>query len=279
MYALTKTLLLALVLSHCSSSSVPLVDPIPQPLSNGFSVTYIANEGVLISSGQKQVLIDGLFRAYKPDYAFPPPTLLSTLESARAPYNEIDLILVSHLHGDHFHGESVGLHLKNNPNATLVSSAQIVDGVKKEFVGFQEIESRVKQVTPEWKTRIEYKTDGIRVEVLGLRHGGSNFSWIQNLGHVIEIGDKKLLHIGDADMTAENFASFRLHEKGIDIAFIPSWYLLSENGRKLVQEQFAPKHIIAVHVSPDEAKEVAEQIKKTNPEATVFTKILESKSF
>ncbi len=117
------------------------------------------------------------------------------------------------------------------------------------------------------------------MEVLGLRHGGSNFSWIQNLGHVIEIDGKKLLHIGDADMTVENFSSFRLYEKGIDIAFIPFWYLLSENGRKLVREQFAPRHIIAVHVSPNDAKEVAEQIKKTNPEATVFTKILESKSF
>jgi L-ascorbate metabolism protein UlaG (beta-lactamase superfamily) len=278
MFAL-KTLLLALVLSHCSNSEVPRADPVPQPLSAGFNVTYIANEGVLISSGQKQVLIDGLHREYKPDYAFPPPTLLSTLEGARAPYDKIDLVLVSHLHGDHFHGESVGLHLKNNPKATLVSSAQIVDGVKKQFAGFQEIESRVKQVTPEWKTQSEFKTDGISVNILGLRHGSANFSWIQNLGHVIEIGGKKLLHIGDADMTVENFSSFRLHEKGIDIAFIPYWYLLSENGRQLVKEQFAAKHIIAVHVSPKDAKEVTEQIKKTNPDATVFTKTLESKSF
>lgn len=253
--------------------------PLQLPPGNSITVTYIANEGVLITSGDKQVLIDGLHREYKPDYLFPAPALLSALEQAREPYNNVDLVLVSHLHLDHFHPESVGLHLKNNKSAQLISSEQVVSGVKEKFANFAEIEPRVKQVTPEWKSHTTVEPSGIKVKVLGLRHSGSNFTWIQNLGHVIEIGGKKLLHIGDADMSAANFSSFRLHEENIDIALIPYWFLLSERGRTFVTEQFRPKQIIAVHVSPSEAGAVISNFARTSPGTIVFTKSLESKAF
>ena len=90
-------------------------------------ITYIANEGVLISSGGKQVLIDGLHREYGPEYAFLPTAERDKIENAKAPFDAIDLILVSHRHLDHFHPESVGLHLQNSPRAFLVSSQQVVD--------------------------------------------------------------------------------------------------------------------------------------------------------
>ena len=121
--------------------------------------------------------------------------------------------------------------------------------------------------------------DGIKVKFLSLRHGSERFRSIQNMGHLIEIGGVKLLHIGDADMTAENFSAFNLSQENIDIAFIPYWFLLSENGRKLVKEQFNPKKIIAVHIPPDEAEQISAQFNKTNPDVVLFTKILEEMSF
>lgn len=280
MHSLARTFSLALILLFSQCESAPVSTGANQPVTNsGLSVTYIANEGVLISAGGRQVLIDGLHRFYDVAYASPPTPLLTALESAQSPYNKISLVLVSHLHGDHFHPESVGLHLKNNPAAVLVSSEQIVSRVKEQFAGFSEIEKRVTQLTPAWKTKSEFKAEGIRLQVLGLRHSGANFIGIQNLGHLIEIDGKKLLHIGDADMTAENFASFRLQEEGIDVAFIPFWYLQSNSGRTLIRDHIRPKQIIAVHVTPADAESIATQIKQTNPEATVFTRILETKNF
>ena len=277
--ALVVSTLLSWLLLPNSRENAASQKPLQLPSGNSLTVTYIANEGVLISAGDKQVLIDGLHREYKPAYLFPPPELLSALEQARDPYNKINVVLVSHLHLDHFHPESVGLHLKNNKSAQLVSSEQIVNGVKEKFAGFGEIASRVRQVTPEWKSQTPVALDGIKIKILGLRHSGSNFTWIQNLGHVIEIGGKKLLHIGDADMTAENFSSFRLHEENIDIAFIPYWFLLSANGRSLVLDQFRPKQIIAVHVPPAEAETATREITKAIPGTIVFTKVLESRKF
>jgi L-ascorbate metabolism protein UlaG (beta-lactamase superfamily) len=284
MKQMVNILLLALlvVTSLCAPDRVlteKSPDPIPNKNGRGILVTYIANEGVLISSGDKQVLIDGLHREYKPDYAFPPPDLLRSLESSASPYNKIDLILVTHIHGDHFHPLSVGLHLQTNPKARLVSSEQIAEAVKKDFSGFSTIESRVERVPHQWKRKVALNVSGINLKGLGLKHSGANFSWIQNLGYVVELDGKKFLHIGDADMTEENFSSLGLVEEKIDVAFIPYWYLLSSTGRAILQNHIRPKHVIAVHISPAEAAGVSEQVRRAYPSPFTFTRILETRSF
>ena len=242
-------------------------------------ITYIANEGILIKTKSKQILIDGLHRKYKDDYAFPPDDLREKLEKSLKPYNKIDLLLVSHLHGDHFHPASVGLHLQNNPQTILATSEQIVGEIKKDFTDYEKIKPQIRQFSHEWKKSEKEDFDGIKVKFLGLRHGSERFKWIQNFGHLIEADGKKFLHIGDADMTEENFSTYKLNEEKIDVAFIPYWFLLSEEGRNLVKNQFNPQHIIAVHVSPNDASEVSENLKKHYSDLTVFTKILETKNF
>lgn len=244
-----------------------------------FTIRYIANEGVLIRAGEKQILIDGLHREYKPAYAFLPPDLQKLLENAEKPYDKINLLLVSHVHLDHFHPLSIGSYLKNNPKSMLVSSEEITGEVAKNFADYEKIKAQIQPVKHEWKKTFEFERDGVKVRFLGLRHANAQHISIQNLGHLIEIGGKKFLHIGDADMTAENFSAFNLSKEKIDIAFIPYWFLLSAEGRALVKEQFNPKTIIAVHIPPDESEETVAELKKVYPDAIAFTKIFEEKSF
>ncbi|MEZ5345999.1 MAG: MBL fold metallo-hydrolase [Pyrinomonadaceae bacterium] len=251
----------------------------PKPEKPKLTVKYIGNEGILISSGKRQVLIDGLHREYKPAYAFPPIELLEQIENARAPYRDIDLVLVSHIHLDHFHPESVGLHLKNNPTAVFASSGQVIGQLSANFADFYKIKSRVRQVDHQWKTSEELSKGDIRIRFLGLRHANPQHRSIQNFGHIISIGGMKLLHVGDADMAPENFAEFDIEKEDIDVAVIPYWYLISETGRSLVKEQLNPRSIIAVHVPPADSKAVTDEVRGYFPDATVFTKILEEKTF
>ncbi len=242
-------------------------------------ITYIANEGVLISAGGKQVLIDGLHREYQRDYAFLPAEQRDRIEQAKAPFDQIDLLLVSHLHLDHFHPESVGLHLKHNPKSTLVSSQQVVGELEKNFKDYHEVKLRVMGATPPLKGRVTVRAAGIDVEVLGLGHGSGRHVWIQNLGHVVKLGDKRLLHIGDAETSLEIFGQFNLDEERIDIAIIPYWFLLGKDGQTIIREHIKPKHIIAVHISPSESAKISAQIKQGFPEAIAFTSMLEKKRY
>lgn len=263
-----------------STTTAPLASEAeagPSINPTGLEITYIANEGVLISSGNKQVLIDGLHREYERDYAFLPPAQRDKIETAKVPFDQIDLILVSHMHLDHFHAESVGLHLQHNPNAQLVSSQQVVGAVEKHFKGFEAIKSRVTAVTP--ATKENMNVAGVDFEILRLSHGTGRHAQIQNLGHVIRLGGKKLLHVGDADTAIENFDKFNLDEEGIDIAFIPIWYLLYPQGQRVVREHIKPKQIIAVHISPSEGANASGQIQQGFPGAIAFTTLLEKRQF
>ncbi|HEX2270553.1 MAG TPA: MBL fold metallo-hydrolase [Pyrinomonadaceae bacterium] len=250
------------------------------PVANAtVEITYIANEGVLISAGGKQVLIDGLHREYQRHYAFLPPAQREQIETAKPPFEAIDLILVSHMHLDHFHPESVGLHLQHNSKALLVSSQQVVDEIEKNFKNYEAIKARLTGATPPWKERVAMKVAGIDFEILRLSHGTGRHATMQNLGHIVKLGGKKLLHVGDADAVVENFEKFNLDEEGIDIAFIPVWFLLGSEGQTVVREHIKPKHIIAVHISPAEGEEAGQQIREVFPNAIAFTTLLEKKSF
>ena len=260
-------------------SSSTEAEPKPQCLKTETKVTYIANEGVLIEAGAKKILIDGLHRFYKNAYAFPPTDLKELLEGAKKPYDEIDLVLVSHLHGDHFHPVSVANHLVNNSRSRLATSKQIIGRIKDGFADYGKITTQIEPIEHNWKQSFEKDFDGVKVKFLGLRHGSERFKWIENLGHLIEAGGKKFLHIGDADMSEENFSAFKLYEESIDVAFIPYWYLLSKSGRTLVEKQFKPKHVIAVHVSPSESASVTKKLNEYDSSITTFTKILETKTF
>jgi L-ascorbate metabolism protein UlaG (beta-lactamase superfamily) len=247
--------------------------------SGTVEITYIANEGVLIAADGKQVLIDGLHREYQPAYAFLPSAEREKIETAKPPFDRLDLILVSHLHLDHFHSESVGLHLQHNSKAQLVSSQQVVNEVEKNFKSFAAIKARVTGVTPPWKEKVTMKAAGVDFEILGLRHGTGRHATIQNLGHVIKLGGKKILHIGDADTSLENFEKLNLDEEQIDIALLPFWFLVGSEGQTVVREHIKPRQIIAVHISPAESDKIAAQIKQAFPGAVAFTTLLEKKVY
>jgi len=274
-------LVLALAaVTACAQPPAAQTPPPPTVHTPGtIKLTYVGNEGVLISDGTKAVLIDGLHRKYDDDYLNPPPEVLSAMETARPPFDQVRVVLVSHVHGDHFSAESVGLHLKNNPKAMLISDAQKMSDIARLYPDHASIRGQTAEITPSWKERVVYEKNGIKVTLLGMKHGSDRFWWIKNLGHIIEIGGKKLFHFGDADNTVENFAAFNLAGEKIDIAFIPYWFLLNENGRQLVRETIAAKHNIAVHISPQNAEADAANVKRLFPGADAFTKMLEERSY
>lgn len=251
----------------------------PRPPGATLEVTYIANEGVLVAAGQTQVLIDGLHRQYRPSYPFLPEPYREQIETAQAPFHEIDVILVSHMHLDHFHPESVVRHLRHNLQATLVSSEQVVGEMQK-LPDYAGIQSRVTTMTPALKQYVATAAGGVQVQLLGVGHGTGRHETVQNLGHVIAVGGKKVLHIGDASTEdASILEAFNLDDAKIDLAFLPVWFLTSDEGAAIVRQHIKPRHIVAVHMPADAPHRAAAQIRERFREAVPFTRLLEKKFY
>ena len=273
----------ALAMRESAAFPQPAVAPqagtVARPPGSTLEVTYIANEGVLLASGSTQVLIDGLHRQYRPSYPFLPDPYREQIETARAPFNEIDVILVSHVHLDHFHPEAVIRHLQHNAGASVLSSAQVV-GQLRAVDGYAAVESRVKTMTPPLKQRLSAVAGGVKIEVLGVGHGTGRHETVQNLGHVISLGGKTLLHIGDASTEdASIFAAFHLDDAGIDVAFLPVWFLTSDEGAAIVRQHIKPKHIVAIHMPAHNPQAAVARMRERFPDAAAFTLLLEKTFF
>jgi L-ascorbate metabolism protein UlaG (beta-lactamase superfamily) len=242
----------------------------------GVTVTFLANEGVMLSSGTKKVLIDGLFLKYETGYAVPADSTQAALAGARAPFDSVDLVLVTHRHGDHFHPVPVAAHLRSNPRATLLTSQQVIDSLRGRLSADELRSPRVMARTTAPGTRRREVVSGIAVELLGLPHGSWRHRSVEHLGYVVELGGRRVLHVGDTDVSEAHFARFRLDTARIDVALLPSWAVTSDEGRRVIERWIRPRHVVAFHVGQDGVERERREVRAAMPQAVTLTRSLEN---
>ena len=214
-------------------------------------LTYVGNEGFLVAADGRKVLVDALYRGGVSGYVVIPEERRRLLEGALPPFDGVDLLLATHHHADHFDPQAVGAHLKKNPGARFFSTRQAVERLRSEFAGFDAVRDRVEGVTPGEGERARRSVRGIELEILTLHHGRDRP--IENLGFLFVIGGRKMLHVGDTEATADDFAVYDLAAERIDVAFLPFWHLIGENRPAAVRSAIRSERIVVMHVPPREA--------------------------
>jgi L-ascorbate metabolism protein UlaG (beta-lactamase superfamily) len=255
------------------------------PPATGVTITYLHNDGVMISDGTRKVLIDALID----EFAAPPQaagpnsawvqldaTELDKLNNAQAPYDGADLILITHDHGDHYSSAAINSHLSNNTTVRVIGPPQVTGGLNG---------AQIANVSPALGSSETVTENGVQVEVLHLRHFdafGFDFSGVENYGYLITIGGKNILHLGDVEMTVENLQNFGLAAKGIDVVLIPTFNTdahLTTAHRDALNDQIQPANIIALHLLSDQVENIRQQVNTLYPGATMFTTPLETAIF
>jgi L-ascorbate metabolism protein UlaG (beta-lactamase superfamily) len=98
----------------------PKTDNSAQGTKGPLTLTFIANEGVMLESGSHKILIDALFDAPNAAYAAPSPEILQKMEAGRPPFGNIDLILITHNQPDHLRIGCLDRFMLKNPEKMLV---------------------------------------------------------------------------------------------------------------------------------------------------------------
>ncbi len=244
----------------------------------GVTITYVANEGVLLSSGGTQVLIDALFLHYGPEYAVPADSTQSALERARAPFDSVDLVLVTHRHGDHFHPDPLAAHLRANPGATLLTSRQVIDSMRH-VPGIARLAPRMVARTMAPGTRRRALVNGLPVELLGLPHGGRRHRHVEHLGYIVELGGRRVLHLGDAELSEATLAPLRLDTSRIDVALVPAWAVTNRESGEAIRRWVRPRQVAAFHLSVGADEREAREIEAAWPGAVALTRSLEARTW
>jgi L-ascorbate metabolism protein UlaG (beta-lactamase superfamily) len=244
----------------------------------GVAITFLANEGVMLSAGGKKVLIDGLFLKYGRGFAMPADSTVAALQAGRAPFDAVDLILVTHRHGDHFHPTPVAAHMRANPRATFVTSKQVIDSLRKVGPASALGASRTIPRTMAPGTRRREVVNGITVELLGVPHGGGWRSRdVEHLAYIVELGGRRVLHVGDAGDDEDAFAPFRLDTARIDVALLPQWMVTGEKGRRVIERWIRPKQVVAIHLGDEDTQRQERAVQAALPGATAFGRSLDSR--
>ena len=207
---------------------------------------YLGNEGFMVSRGEDVVLIDALFGEGVAGYSVVPRKIRKNLKKARGDYAEVDLVLASHFHPDHFEAEAVVEHLEANPGAHFLGPGQTTDRV---VALEEELRPRVLRLWPDSGEKLDYEHRGIHLTAVRLHHGAAP---AQNLGWIVEMGGLRWLHFGDTEITAEEIRPLGLREEGIDVALLPYWYFDTAQWQPVLEE-IGARHLVAMHLAVPEA--------------------------
>ncbi len=228
-------------------------------------VRHVANSGMLVEVAGRRFLIDAPIRDGIAPYATSSPAERAALERARGPYAGVDAILVTHWHEDHFSAEAVAAHLQASPRTILVSAPEVVSRVRA--AGPTLAAARFRPMLPAPGTSQAIDVGGMPVHVLRIRHNPTRRMPEQHVGFLIG-GAAAVLHVGDADPSAGNFALLETLP-AIDLAFLPFWYVSDAANRRMVGDAIRPKRIVAMHVPPADADTIAKAVRAAGVNAVV----------
>ncbi len=245
--------------------------------------TYLANEAVMVEKGDVKILFDPLFNQSYGTYLLVPEDLRKTMMKGEAPFDNIDIVFISHAHGDHFSAQPMLEFLRNHSQTKLVASTQAVEALRK--VTTKEdthIFERITTLTlgPD-DPPLRFILDGVEIDAVRIPHaGGPGRASVQN--YVLRVAldsDTRVMHMGDSDPAMRFFAPLDAHwqEKRTRLAMPPYWFFLSDEGRKIMDEHLNAEHYTGVHV-PANAEAVRRQYPDALKDADLFTRPSETRA-
>ncbi len=249
-------------------------------------VIAIANEGFCIRSARRTVLVDALFRATAPYPEFfsqgPSEDLIRRMVAGEGPFSHVDLALVTHSDGDHFHAGTAFEFLENHSETVLFGTVDVLEALSV-MDGFDAIADRVVALARTHGSceRVEHR--GIEVNACSVWHSGGRE--VANNIYIVDINGFRFLHEGDADRSPPTFADLELPEQGLDLVFLHDWFVLND-GREVVTDILKPRAVVLMHHRWERAAEtrqrielLAADINSTLPPITVLGAELESTAF
>jgi L-ascorbate metabolism protein UlaG (beta-lactamase superfamily) len=239
---------------------------------HGLEVTYIANEGFMISMGGTKVLIDALPKSKY--YANPSDTLAARMIDGIPPFDNVDYALVTHDHADHFNAEMMSRFLLNHPATRFIASPETCGKLIGDSVSGQ-IHSGIDLKMGQCRT---IRGDKAEIVVMRLDHSGSRD--ISNLSFLVRSNGFRVLHVGDA-LLADNEVYLRTVDWSsytVDLLFI-SHFDRSTPACNIIQNLIKPKHVVLMHIPAGEEDSVRNEETKIHPRTVVFGKENETKRF
>jgi L-ascorbate metabolism protein UlaG (beta-lactamase superfamily) len=262
----------------------------PQSGSKELHITYIANEGFLLSTSNKKVIVDALFKEGYGFFLTPPKSLIDSIENAMPPFDNINLYLLTHHHADHCDPVLLTNFLAKRKNIPLVCSKPSLDFINSKVDISDSVKDQIVEETPPMNQSISTVVNGIPIKIFSLKHlsyyknGVDIDSGMFNISFLFDMDDIKIFHSGDIMKNALQgyIEQNKKWTDSIDVAFLYFELLdSSESDPDYVIKMLNPKYIVLMHIPPSFieawAKKI-EQLKIKYPNIIFFVNPMDSQT-
>lgn len=239
-------------------------------------IRYLANCGFLLRGDGKGVLVDAFLARPYTIYGDVPQEDMLEIVSGGAPFHDLRLALVSHLHEDHFQIDMARIFLQRRPEVALLSCPQVVETLRSPS---GELPSQVHEVWPEPATIEDLDVAGVHEEVLRIPHGSEEHAAVQNLACIVHLAGRRILHLGDATMQSAAYEPYAAALRNLDVALVPYWFFEDEEGRATLEKYLQARLVIAMHVPVHEIEAVTARLHQSDPDVVVFQEAMQFMRF
>lgn len=218
----------------------------------GGKMHYLGNEAVLVDAGKTKILFDPFFHNSYGLYTLVPEKIRQAIFANQSPYDNINLVLISHAHEDHFDAKDMLKYLRLNQKVQLIAPQQAVEQLLK-LSKDPALVSRINVVKLDYGQKpFELTVDNILVEAVRIPHAGwPGRAAVENLVFRVSLTDSiTVMHLGDADPDKQHFLPHNdfWQQRQTHAALPPYWFFASDEGRFILQEVINSQHSTGIHV-------------------------------
>ncbi len=259
------------------------------PPEDSLKITYIGNCGFLYENKNRKIIIDPFGTQYGEVFELPSSQLTGKIVAGLPPFDNIQLLLISHFHGDHFDSKLTEQFLLHNKSAILICPSQVLKVLKDSCRNLELIKSRIIIPSMENGKFDSVQLKGLNLKVLKLQHGSTrNFETLsyseytdyektENFGFVFQMSGKYVFHQGDGSLKLNRNLIKSINTK-LDIAHL-GFFDKDSTSLSLLYNVMKARNIIVMHsFKPDKSAE-SEKLKKLNGNLIVYDKELDFRKF
>jgi len=213
----------------------------------------MANEGVMIKVDDQQVIIDGLFKSTYPKFASTPASTYEQLQKGTPPYDNVEFILASHKHSDHFTVPEIASVLKSTEQTQLYVNEEMAEEMRASPM-WRMISERVTAFP--YAEETTYAPEAISVRTFPILHARKKPSEMKNTAHLIAINGFNVMHVGDATYGQQDLIDLNLSELDLDVLILPYWFVRDQAGQSFVATNLPARKYFINHIPPAEFKDI-----------------------
>jgi L-ascorbate metabolism protein UlaG (beta-lactamase superfamily) len=153
------------------------------------------------------------------------------------------MMLVTHEHKEHFQPDLTCQIMAACPESTLIAPREVINQLRQSRYFKKRFITQIISVDLDLNKSIEFTLKGITVRAAHIMHDEpEKHSDIQNVAFLLNMGEHKILHVGDALPDFAHFQESGLADAGVNCAIVPYKYLINRK-----RNRHAGKSVSAVY--------------------------------